>query len=516
MPARPLSVATKVFLGFVAVLASFGVVSLYGVTQMRNIGRDLGLLSAGYFPLAQVAAQLETYQKERERDRERLVKEPDPRARLTLVQRARAYPGRVVREKIAAARKLAAAAREEAKGQDQDVLRQIEAHLAALDALNERYDAAAEQVYAALVAQSGPPDVHDLEKAELGLDREIALLVATLEGRIDRGVASAEERERRTAYATIALSLFAILVGLAATVASTRLLSPIRALTEAARGVSRGDYVHVPNTARSDEVGVLTREFNAMAESLREREARLKAQGEALVRSERLAAVGRLAAQVAHEIRNPLSSIGLNAELLGDAIEEHSTGESRALLTKIGREVDRLAEITESYLRFARLPKPSVARVELNDVLAELLDFHAEELAAARVSVERRFGDAPPVQADPALLRQVFVNLVKNAREAMPEGGALLVATRTEGREAVVEVRDTGVGIDPAARERLFEPFFTTKERGTGLGLALSQQILQQHGGGVQVSSDPGKGTAFVVRLPAAPAVLAPLEARSG
>ncbi len=503
----PLSVATKVFLSFAVVLITFGAVSIYGVVQMRAIGRRLGLLSTGYFPLAQVAARLETFQKERELERDRLMEERDPHSRRALVQLARVYFARQVRDKIAAARKLVATARGAADESDREALDDIEARLNSIAERFDQYDAAAEQLYTALetgIVLSGNDVVRKLKRVELRVDREMAQLVSALGDRIDHGVADAEAKERRTALATVALSLFAILVGLLATAASQRLLAPIRALTEAARGVSRGEFAGILPDARAegDEVATLTREFKAMAESLREREARLKAQGEALLRSERLATVGRMAAQVAHEIRNPLSSIGLNAELMADAL---ASGDRSAttLLTAISQEVDRLTEITEQYLRFARMPKPQLAPVELNDLLGDLLDFHAEELATARIEVQRVFESPPRVSGDAAQLRQAFVNLIRNAREAMSAGGTLTITTRSEGGAAIVAIADTGVGIDAALRDKLFEPFFTTKERGTGLGLALTQQILQEHGGAAQVESEPGKGTVFVIRLPA-------------
>jgi two-component system, NtrC family, sensor kinase len=170
------------------------------------------------------------------------------------------------------------------------------------------------------------------------------------------------------------------------------------------------------------------------------------------------------------------------------------------------REVDRLAAVTEEYLRYARVPKPQVARLDLNDAVRDLLDFVRPELVSAGVRLEQKLDpDLPSVIADAAQIRQVLLNVVRNAREAMPSGGAVSVATRTVDGTVAVDVRDTGPGIDPARLARIFDPFFTTKERGTGLGLALAQEIAREHGGELTCVSSPGNGTIFTLRLPAAP-----------
>jgi signal transduction histidine kinase len=245
-----------------------------------------------------------------------------------------------------------------------------------------------------------------------------------------------------------------------------------------------------------------------MAQRLAARERELRSQGEALVRSERLAAIGRIAAQITHEIRNPLSSISLNAEELSERLRDGTQpgGAAAALCDAIVREVDRLAAVTEEYLRYARVPKPQVARVELNEVVRDLLDFVRPELVSGGVRVEQKLEPhLPQVVADAAQVRQVLLNLVRNAREAMPSGGALSVTTRAHDGSVAVDVRDTGPGIDPARLARIFDPFFTTKERGTGLGLALAQEIAREHSGELTCASTPGSGTTFTLRLPAAP-----------
>jgi signal transduction histidine kinase len=182
--------------------------------------------------------------------------------------------------------------------------------------------------------------------------------------------------------------------------------------------------------------------------------------------------------------------------------------EARALLGAITREVDRLNAVAEEYLRFARLPRPVMAREDLNEILRGLLDFVAPEMAAARVTVTRELArDLPAVWADEGQLRAVFLNLLRNSREAMLAGGAIAVRTaRAADGAAEVTVSDTGSGIPPEQLERIFDPFFSTKSGGTGLGLAFTLQVIKEHGGTIRCQSEVSRGTTFSVCIPPAPA----------
>ncbi len=228
---------------------------------------------------------------------------------------------------------------------------------------------------------------------------------------------------------------------------------------------------------------------------------------EALIRSERLAAIGRMSAHVTHEVRNPLASIGLNAELLEALVQESGVKgaeaeEAQALSRAIGREVDRLTAITEDYLRFARLPRPELHPEDLGALATSLAHFVRKDLEASGVALVLRVTpDLPPVEVDRDQIRQAVLNLVRNAKESMPEGGTVeLVVERDADRVAIV-VRDQGVGIAPENLERIFDPFFSTKLTGTGLGLALCHQIVAEHGGELAVRSEVGVGSEMRVRL---------------
>ena len=305
-----------------------------------------------------------------------------------------------------------------------------------------------------------------------------------------------EDRERALRYVTIIMGAvaLALAVMIAAWVVIT--LRPLQRLRAAAARVAAGDYANRIDEKGPSEVANLAREFNAMARAVEEREREL-------VRSERLAAVGKLSAMITHEIRNPLSAIGLNAELLEDELPGNAEG--RALCQAIHREVDRLTAITEEYLAFGRLPKPKIASEHVNAMVDALASFVREDLAAKHVELALELGDHDPIAlVDASQLRQCLVNLVRNATEAAAAkgGGRVTLRTRRDGDRVVIEVEDTGVGIPADVLPRLFDTFFSTKEGGSGLGLALTQQIVKDHGGDLAVASVVGRGTTFTVSIP--------------
>jgi two-component system NtrC family sensor kinase len=500
-----LSIATKVFLGFVAVLLTSGSVSVYGIVRLHRIGLGLSLVHR-YSPLVLATGSLEGFQKERERNTERLLAETAPAARRGLVDRT--YFPRGAADLLATERRLIDEARAGLTDSERAALDRIAARLGQVGLRIDDEEKEAAALAASLTAP--PPElVARLKTAERRVDHEIKTLGQVLQEQMDQGVAEAERQEIAARWAVLALSTLALAIGLFVTFLSQRALRPIRRLTEAAQRLGRGSpetvaVQQVPDDG-VDELAVLAREFNAMAQRLALRERELKAQGEALLRSERLAAIGRIAAQITHEIRNPLSSISLNAEELGERLRD---GPQAALCDAIVREVDRLAAVTEEYLRFARLPKPQPVRADVNEAVRDLLDFVRPELKAGGVQLEQQLAEAiPEVLGDVGQLRQLLLNLVRNAREAMPGGGGLRVSTSLTAGFVAIAVQDAGPGIPPERLQRIFDPFFTTKERGTGLGLALAQEIAQEHGGQLTCQSAPGKGTTFTLRLPAAPAL---------
>ena len=296
----------------------------------------------------------------------------------------------------------------------------------------------------------------------------------------------------------LAAACGAVAVAVLGYIVGHRLARPLESLAAQARHLASGQ-ADAPLAVRSqDEVGRLAEAFNALLESLREAERRL-------VASERLAAVGQVAAGIAHEVRNPLSGIKMSAQLLRRRLGElcpqagAAAGESVNVMLA---EIARLEVIIDDLLTFARPTALKAAPGDLNGVIGEVLDFMARQLEHAGIAVRRELAeDLSPASLDPQRIRQVVLNLVLNAAEAMPGGGTLVVRTRASDGEVVAEFDDTGHGIPPELAQKVFEPFFTTKPGGSGLGLGVSRTIIEAHGG--TLAFEPlAAGTRFRFTLP--------------
>jgi signal transduction histidine kinase/HAMP domain-containing protein len=282
------------------------------------------------------------------------------------------------------------------------------------------------------------------------------------------------------------------------------------AVAEVRGGASRAVLTAVPVGGGDDVVNALVTPFGSpdgekgavlvVAEDVTE-ELKTKAR---LIHTERLAAIGRMAAHVTHEVRNPLSSIGLNVEMLEEELE--GTGpETVALMRAITREVDRLTGITEEYLRLARLPQPRLEPEDLGHLVRSVTSFIAREMEGSSVDVEVDVeDDLPLVALDEQQMRQALLNLLRNAREAMPDGGPIRVTAKRVGTEVRLTVEDEGEGIPEEQRTRIFDLFYTTKERGTGLGLPLTRQIVVAHGGQIRCEGGEDGGTIFELSFPVA------------
>ena len=234
---------------------------------------------------------------------------------------------------------------------------------------------------------------------------------------------------------------------------------------------------------------------------------RQKSLQQKILQSERLAVIGKMAAKVAHEVRNPLSSISLNAELLEEEIcngQDFDCAEAHTLLSAIIREIDRVSSLTDEYLQFSRLPESELAVGDVNYLVREALNFFETEFEQEGIEIDAAGLDRRlSVPIDSAQLRRVLMNIIRNAVESMDGGGKLKVWTKKNKQLVTLGIQDTGAGIPAAMVANIFNPFFTTKDFGTGLGLAISQQIVQEHKGRIYCESEVGKGTTFMIELPA-------------
>lgn len=280
---------------------------------------------------------------------------------------------------------------------------------------------------------------------------------------------------------------------------------PVRRLTEAAVEVTNGRYgTQVEGLRSNDEIGVLAEAFNAMSLRVATDIEQLGTINEGLVRTEKLATAGVLAAGVAHEVNNPLASISSLVQILR---ARAASAEDRESLETILGEISRISAILRDLTEFARAPEPRRAPAEINPIVEACLRLVAVDRRFKRLRLEAALApELPSLLIDADQIQQVMLNLILNAGDATPEGGRIRVASRLEPSVGAVdvEVSDTGDGIPSEIRRRVFDPFFTTKPpgRGTGLGLSVCYGIVSAHGGEIEIESAPGVGTTVRVRLP--------------
>ena len=231
----------------------------------------------------------------------------------------------------------------------------------------------------------------------------------------------------------------------------------------------------------------------------RSREARLR-------RAESLASLTTLAAGVAHEIKNPLGSIGIHIQLIQKALknrDELDPDSIESFIDIINEEVERLNKIVVNFLFAVRPMDTQLEDGDLNEVVGEILSFVGVELSENEIElVESLADDLPRIQLDEKYLKQAILNLIKNAISAMPEGGTLSVETSQSGDEVELSISDTGEGIAPEIQDKIFEPYFTTKDYGSGIGLTIVYKVVKEHYGDISVSSQEGKGTRFTIAFP--------------
>jgi signal transduction histidine kinase len=304
---------------------------------------------------------------------------------------------------------------------------------------------------------------------------------------------------------------------------------PIRALIAAARAVGRGDLDQRIDVKRRDEIGQLAEEFNRMAENLqaahqeilRQGEERLRLEGE-VQQAQKLAAVGMLAAEVAHEIGTPLNVISGRAEVLGRVVTpEHP---ERRNLDVILQQTQRISKIIRALLDYTRPRRPILRAEEVVPVIGRVSDLLLERSRRRGVRIELDLPvGLPRIQADPDQLQQLFLNLLLNALDACPQGETVRVTTgpdpvlpaegragivrgQVEGPSLAIHILDAGKGLTEEQLNHVFEPFFSTKVQGqgTGLGLPIVEQIVRAHRGEIQMLSIPGRGTEVILRLPLA------------
>jgi len=489
------TLSARILLGFAALAVAFGAITISVVANLTTVEDSIHSIRVGHLPLALAANSLAR----REEDLKSYIEDGFPQETSSYGANVRLRTARSSRDAVFKSLQRAVESYKTNNIRiDPGTTDKVTEMGTLLDSLKPSYDqlSTALRKGAALDAEDVTAQLHNIHDGERRFAQLSVSLTDALQTNVTGRTKDLENAQHFTRYVAISLGVIAIAIAVMISIWVVVTLRPLRRLRDAAKRVAAGDYASRIDDRGPSEVAELAREFNSMARAIEEREREL-------VRSERLAAVGKLSAMITHEIRNPLSAIGLNAELLDDELSDNAEG--RALCHAIHKEVDRLTAITEEYLSFGKLPKPKIASEHVNGLVDALASFVREDLAQKGVELTVELADNDPIAlVDSAQLRQCLVNLVRNASEAVTSkgGGKVTMRTRRAGDRVVIEVEDTGVGIAPEVLPRLFDTFFSTKEGGSGLGLALTQQIVKDHGGDLSVESTVGKGTTFTVSIP--------------
>ena len=511
------TVARRVLLSYALIMTAFALSAGFSVMALRSSAREANLMREGYLPLALSLRGLVANQDTWNTQLNHITTARNPADKRvwfeTAIKVGRPKKFGEVRAKLSRAfLQQGDDAARQAGEELLDRLTAIEKFLAedaeALDqlfvALDRDKSDEAERLRDLLVTRGfqGKKQLSELER--------------TMERNLDSLLDEARARELTGIQLLVALVALTVLVGLLMVLYARRVLRPLALVTERAKAVAQGDLTPRPVLSSNDEIGDLSATFEGMVSAI----ARANEQ---LLASERLATIGKMAAHVTHEIRNPLSSIALNLELLDEELGAPNE-EARALVRAITKEVDRLSALSTQYLSVAKRQELRLEDENIGDIVREACDFVRADMA--RNGVELRLSiqpDLPAVKADEAQLKQALFNLLRNAREAMDKAidkardkagdrgqahaSAGTIEVRLERGAAggvLITVEDEGAGIKPAARARLFEPFFSTKSHGTGLGLAITRQIVQAHGGSISCAAREQRGTRFSIHLPEA------------
>lgn len=484
-----MSIRTKVITGFLAILILFTGVSFYNYSRSSHSNRRLALVNELFLPLSRHIVQLQGSVQTLSEEMRRHYFAAEASSEGSNISRTYRdlYPYLMQKRFTVVERLLA----KQEGGPLHGMIMELNTILTQ-----------AKQSFDEMAASRDPAK---FETVFVRLRGHLQSLSRRVDDECQKITLAAQSEGRDNLLSSISLSVIVVAFGMITLLLSNRVLSPLPSLISSIKRIGEGNFNQSlkVKTSDKDEVALLAREYNRMLEALRERDQKIHNQQTELLQSERLAAVGQLSAEVVHEIRNPLNAISLNMDWLDNELRDKDS-EVAKTINSISREVQRLNQITESYLLRARVPVNERQKTRINELIQEVLDFSREEDRSRNIEVETELCEHELfLETDPGRMKQAFLNVLKNAREAMPNGGKLRV--RTERRENTyrIEFSDTGHGMTETAQKRSFQPFFTTKTGGTGLGLMLTKSIAEEANGSIECESQIGKGTTFTFQFPA-------------
>jgi len=371
-----------------------------------------------------------------------------------------------------------------------------------------------------LNATEGPSKRYDLELSIRKAGKTIVTLAQKISQKEQKYIQKLLSSLHRALLVSIAfLFVFGAVVGY---ILFRTVSIPLKLLEKSMNKISSGKFKTVSIKSSDKEIASLREAFNKMLKELELRQRQL-------VQSEKLASLGTLLSGVAHELNNPLSNISTSYQILNEELEEADNDYKHQLLSQIGEQTDRARDIVRSILEFSRSKDLDKKILNLKDLIAETIFFIRSEIPA-RVDIHVDVPEKIQISADKQRIQQVFLNLIKNAIDAMPDQGIVKIIARsvygdnepdfedlaavenyypspedkTDGHTVYIKIQDTGMGVEPDVISQIFDPFFTTKDvgKGSGLGLFVTHAIIEEHDGSIKAASIPGQGTSFLIRLP--------------
>jgi two-component system NtrC family sensor kinase len=342
----------------------------------------------------------------------------------------------------------------------------------------------------------------DAELSALRKNGEEILIISTDLDKSARDKVDSTIRLSQTAV--LVLFPMFLAVGLAALfMISQSAVKRLKILTGAIEKAGKGDFSSLSVPTEQDEVGILIKSFNKMERDLIARDQEIDKKNEELLHSRKLASIGTLASGVAHELNNPLNNIYLAAQILSKEIgHEICPPKIKETVGDIFSQTLRVKRIVNDLLEFSREKPPELRATNIAAIIENVISQMKSSGEMAEIDYTLDAPGVVEIDADRHLLEQVFINLLGNASDAMDGKGLLTISLSEAGPTAVIKISDTGKGILPKDVSRIFDPFFTTKEKGTGLGLAIVYNIIEKHKGKIEVTSEPYKGTTFMITLP--------------
>jgi two-component system NtrC family sensor kinase len=341
--------------------------------------------------------------------------------------------------------------------------------------------------------------ISEIERELRKLGAEMIFMALNLVNRERKEVEEMSKLTRRLPIVFLAI-LLALMVYLTHFLAQ-QIVGPLNRFVDYTIRIARGDFSPITEPRKyKDEFSRLAIAINWMMEQLQKNQ-------EQYIQSRKMAAIGTLTSGIAHELNNPLNNICVTAESLLDELEELPDAEKRKRLQDVYTQAERASGTVRNLLDFTRMDRPSFVPLSVDELMTSTLTLARHEMDINNVELQYSISEGlPKIQGDFSQLQQVFLNLIINSIQAMPQGGILSIAAESGDSEFVqIHVTDTGIGIPNAILPHIFDPLFTTKEKGTGLGLSVSYSIIKKHGGRIQVKSEINQGTTFSVFIPRAP-----------